>query len=43
MTYKLIIIGSVRGHTACIYAGRARLEPLLFEGMLAGGCCTEVS
>lgn len=38
MTHNLIIIGSgPAGHTAAIYAGRARLEPLLLEGMLAGG------
>jgi len=35
---KLIIIGSgPAGHTAAIYAGRARLNPLMFEGQLAGG------
>lgn len=35
---NLIIIGSgPAAHTAAIYAGRARLEPLLFEGFLAGG------
>lgn len=38
MVHKLIIIGSgPAGHTAAIYAGRAKLEPLMFEGMLAGG------
>jgi len=35
---KLVIIGSgPAAHTAAIYAGRAELKPLLFEGMLAGG------
>jgi thioredoxin reductase (NADPH) len=35
---KLIIIGSgPAAHTAAIYAGRANLNPLLFEGYLAGG------
>lgn len=35
---NLIIIGSGPGaHTAAIYAGRAKLNPLLFEGLLAGG------
>ena len=35
---KVIIIGSgPAGHTAAIYAGRATLEPLMFEGMMAGG------
>ena len=34
----LIIIGSgPAGHTAAIYAARANLKPLMFEGMLAGG------
>ena len=37
-TEKVIIIGSgPAAHTAAIYAGRAQLDPLLFEGMLAGG------
>ncbi len=37
-TRNLIIIGSgPAGHTAAIYAARARLEPLMFEGFLAGG------
>lgn len=36
--HKLIIIGSgPSGHTAAIYAARANLEPLLFEGFMAGG------
>lgn len=35
---NLVIIGSgPAAHTAAIYAGRARLDPLLFEGMMAGG------
>ena len=35
---NLIIIGSgPAGHTAAIYAGRANLEPLMFEGFSAGG------
>jgi thioredoxin reductase (NADPH) len=35
---KLIIIGSgPAGHTAAIYAARAELSPLLFEGLTAGG------
>ena len=34
----LIIIGSgPAGHTAAIYAARAKLNPLMFEGMLAAG------
>ena len=38
MTRKLIIIGSgPAGHTAAIYAARANLKPLMFEGFLAGG------
>jgi len=36
--HNVIIIGSgPAGHTAAIYAGRANLEPLLFEGEMAGG------
>ena len=36
--YPLIIIGSgPAAHTAAIYAGRARLRPLLFEGEFAAG------
>ena len=35
---ELIIIGSgPSGHTAAIYAARANLSPLMFEGMMAGG------
>lgn len=35
---NVVIIGSgPAAHTAAIYAGRAKLEPLLFEGFLAGG------
>ena len=35
---KVIIIGSgPAAHTAAIYLSRAQCEPLLFEGMLAGG------
>lgn len=35
---KIIIIGSgPAGHTAAIYAARANLQPLLFEGLMAGG------
>jgi thioredoxin reductase (NADPH) len=35
---NVIIIGSgPAGHTAAIYAGRANLKPLLFEGEMAGG------
>ena len=35
---NVIIIGSgPAGHTAAIYAGRALLNPLMFEGFMAGG------
>ncbi|MBN1647899.1 MAG: thioredoxin-disulfide reductase [Spirochaetales bacterium] len=35
---NLIIIGSgPAGHTAAIYAARANLNPLMFEGFMAGG------
>eukprot|EP01133_Synstelium_polycarpum_P013650 gene13650-16074_t len=35
---KVVIVGSgPAGHTAAIYAARARLEPLMFEGFMAGG------
>ncbi|AFG36809.1 thioredoxin-disulfide reductase [Spirochaeta africana] len=37
-TRKVIIIGSgPAAHTAAIYAARAELQPLLFEGFMAGG------
>src|SRR5690348_13527126 len=36
--HKVIIIGSgPAAHTAAIYAGRAFLQPLLFEGFMATG------
>jgi thioredoxin reductase (NADPH) len=36
--HNVIIIGSgPAAHTAAIYAGRAELAPLLFEGFMAGG------
>ncbi len=35
---NVVIIGSgPAGHTAAIYAGRAKLNPLMYEGMMAGG------
>jgi thioredoxin reductase (NADPH) len=35
---EVIIIGSgPAGHTAAIYLGRAKREPLMFEGFMAGG------
>ncbi len=35
---KVVIIGSgPAGHAAAIYASRANLEPLMFEGFIAGG------
>jgi thioredoxin reductase (NADPH) len=38
MAEKVVIIGSgPAAHTAAIYAGRANLTPVLFEGMMAGG------
>ena len=37
-THKAIVIGSgPAAHTAAIYAGRAELAPLMFEGFMAGG------
>jgi thioredoxin reductase (NADPH) len=38
MADKIVIIGSgPAAHTAAIYAARAELKPVLFEGFLAGG------
>lgn len=38
MRHKLVIIGSgPAAHTAAIYGARANLEPVLFEGFMAGG------
>ncbi len=38
MTRKLIVIGGAcAGYTAAIYAGRANLAPLVFEGLSYGG------
>jgi len=35
---EIVIIGSgPAGHTAAIYLGRAKREPLMFEGFMAGG------
>jgi thioredoxin reductase (NADPH) len=36
--HKVIIIGSgPAGHTCAIYAARANLEPVMFEGFMAAG------
>ncbi|KAK9766001.1 thioredoxin-disulfide reductase [Basidiobolus ranarum] len=38
---RVAIIGSgPAGHTAAIYAARANVEPVMFEGMMAGGMST---
>lgn len=38
MADKIVIIGSgPAGHTAAIYAARANLEPIMYEGFMAGG------
>ena len=41
-THKVIIIGSgPAGHTAGIYAARANLRPLMFEGLVRGDTSRE--
>lgn len=36
--HNVVIVGSgPAAHTAAIYAGRARLQPVLYEGFMAGG------